>query len=135
MSKAIQFKNNKNENIYPCPYYPIDSIYLSFNNVDPGTIFGGVWVQIKDTFLLGAGNIYKKGNTGGSATIKIAENNLPSRAMIRQVVSGTKYGCACNTQITNTWANICMTDGTFTNSQPLNNMPPYTVVYMWRRIS
>ena len=58
--------------------YPIGSIYLSVNNVNPGTLFGGIWEQIQNQFLLGAGNIYTAGNTGGSATKSIAIANLPS---------------------------------------------------------
>lgn len=54
MSKAIQFKKN-GENIYPCPYYPVGSIYISVNSTNPGTIFGGTWEQIKGRFLLGTG--------------------------------------------------------------------------------
>lgn len=58
--------------------YPIGSIYLSVNNVNPGTLFGGTWEQIQNQFLLGAGNVYTAGNTGGSATKSIAVTNLPS---------------------------------------------------------
>ena len=54
MSKAIQFKRN-GENIYPCPYYPVGSIFLSVNSTNPGTIFGETWEQIKGRFLLGTG--------------------------------------------------------------------------------
>lgn len=48
--------------------YPVGSIYLSVNNVNPGTIFGGTWEQIQDRFLLAAGDTYSAGTTGGSAT-------------------------------------------------------------------
>lgn len=46
--------------------YPVGSIYLSVNNVNPGTIFGGTWEQIQDRFLLAAGSTYAGGATGGS---------------------------------------------------------------------
>ena len=48
--------------------YPIGSIYLSVNNVNPGTIFDGTWEQIQDRFLLAAGSTYAGGATGGTAS-------------------------------------------------------------------
>lgn len=48
--------------------YPVGSIYMSVNNVNPSTIFGGTWQQIKDRFLLACGDTYSNGATGGSAT-------------------------------------------------------------------
>lgn len=48
--------------------YPVGSIYMSVNAVNPSTMFGGTWEQIKDRFLLAAGNSYTNGSTGGAAT-------------------------------------------------------------------
>lgn len=49
--------------------YPIGSIYMSVTDVDPSTIFGGTWEQIKDKFLLASGDTYAQGTTGGQANI------------------------------------------------------------------
>ena len=38
--------------------YPVGSIYMSVNNVDPSTLFGGSWTRLKDTFLLASGDVY-----------------------------------------------------------------------------
>ena len=46
--------------------YPVGSIYLSVNDINPGTIFGGTWEQIQDRFLLAAGSTYAGGTTGGT---------------------------------------------------------------------
>lgn len=47
--------------------YPVGSIYISINETDPGTLFGGTWERLKDRFLLSAGDTYSAGATGGSA--------------------------------------------------------------------
>lgn len=60
--------------------YPIGSIYLSVNSTNPTTLFGGTWVQLKDRFLLGAGNTYGNGATGGEASHKLSVNEMPSHA-------------------------------------------------------
>lgn len=60
--------------------YPVGSIYMSVNNVNPSTIFGGTWEQIKDKFLLACGDTYNNGATGGSATNTLAVNQLPSHS-------------------------------------------------------
>lgn len=49
-------------------FYPVGSIYTSTKSTSPATLFGGTWVQIKDTFLLTAGDNYSAGSQGGSAT-------------------------------------------------------------------
>jgi len=39
---------------------------MSVNSTNPGTLFGGTWQQIQDTFLLAAGSTYTAGGTGGN---------------------------------------------------------------------
>ena len=58
--------------------YPIGSIYMSVNNVNPSTVFGGTWEQIKDKFLLACGDTYNNGATGGEATHTLTSNEMPS---------------------------------------------------------
>lgn len=60
--------------------YPVGAIYLSTNSTSPSTLFGGTWVQLKDTFLLSAGDTYTAGDTGGEATHTLVTKELPSHA-------------------------------------------------------
>lgn len=47
--------------------YPVGSIYMSTNSVNPSTLFGGTWTAITGRFLLGADSTYKAGSTGGES--------------------------------------------------------------------
>ena len=58
--------------------YPVGSIYWSSNNTNPSTLFGGTWTQIKDRFILAAGDSYSNGATGGAATVTLTVSNMPS---------------------------------------------------------
>lgn len=48
--------------------YPIGSIYINVNNVNPAILFGGTWVRIKDKFILASGDVYANGSEGGAAS-------------------------------------------------------------------
>lgn len=58
--------------------YPVGSIYMSINNVSPQVLFGGTWQQIKDTFLLSAGDTHSAGSTGGEENHTLSESEMPS---------------------------------------------------------
>ena len=49
-------------------FYPVGSIYTSTRDTNPAATLGGTWTQIKDRFLLCAGDNYTAGSTGGTAT-------------------------------------------------------------------
>lgn len=115
--------------------YPVGSIYMSTNNVSPQVFFGGTWTQITDRFLIGAGNTYASGSTGGSATHTLTINELPSH----NHVVGTESGSI--TKTTTYIAGATGASGARGESttdktgagEAHNNMPPYLAVYMWKR--
>lgn len=49
--------------------YPVGSIYMSANNVNPTTLFGGTWEQITGRFLLASSSNRAAGATGGAETV------------------------------------------------------------------
>lgn len=58
--------------------YPVGSIYMSVNSTSPADLFGGTWEQLKDRFLLAAGDSYSAESTGGEATHTLTVSELPS---------------------------------------------------------
>lgn len=111
-------------------YYPVGSIYMSVNNTNPSLIFGGTWQQLKDRFLLGAGDTYQVGNTGGEAAHTLTIQEMPSH---NHTVRGSGYSANVGGGSSNYGVDTVTSSSTGGN-QPHNNMPPYLVVYMWQRI-
>lgn len=60
--------------------HPVGSIYTSTKSTDPHELFGGTWEPIQDTFLWCAGPEHAAGTTGGSASITLTNDNLPSHS-------------------------------------------------------
>lgn len=59
--------------------YPVGSIYISSSIIHPSITFGGVWEHFaEDKFLLSAGSTYSNGTTGGSATVTLTKDEMPS---------------------------------------------------------
>ena len=136
MGKGIKMKNSLDEEIYPCPYYPVGSIYMSAVEINPSTFFGGTWEQIKDRFLLCAGNTYKAGNTGGAATHTLNINEMPSHNHRNTYARWMSYGLGAGSIYWGFSADY--SDGTQMlknegGNQAHNNMPPYLVVFVWKR--
>ena len=49
--------------------YPVGAIYISTSSTSPASLFGGTWTQLKDRFLIGAGNSYRVDGTGGASSV------------------------------------------------------------------
>lgn len=151
MSKSIQLKNKDNEKIYPCPYYPVGSIYLSINNTNPAEWFGGTWEQIaQGRTLVGVdindtdfSNVNK---VGGEKVHTLTESEIPKHRhpilYQKRAYSGTSGAY---------FADFPLVEGFGTSGQENlyyyslfanynencgnshNNMPPYFTCYIWCR--
>lgn len=130
--------------------YPVGAIYISTNDVNPATLFTGTWEKIENRFLLASGSSYTTGSTGGEATHTLTTNEMPShnhkpsahgnnwvpnedlgRARLANSNSGTFYipgGTSYDAWI---WGGTSATGG----NQPHNNMPPYLVVSIYKRVA
>ena len=64
--------------------YPVGIIIELATNANPKDLFGiGEWEQIKDRFILAAGDSTTAGNTGGSETVTLSTANIPAHAHTR----------------------------------------------------
>lgn len=117
--------------------YPVGSIYLSVNDTNPATLFGGTWERIGGRFLLGADDTYTAGSTGGEAEHTLTIDEMPKHNheidnlnasgnatpyMTVQAQDNKGYGGNVQTMFAG-------------GGKPHNNLPPYLTVFMWKRVS
>lgn len=133
--------------INPDLIYPVGSVYISTVNINPSEYFGGTWEQIKDVFLLAAGSTYNAGSTGGKAQLELTaaigayNNNADTIGYIGVNASTYQQSHKPLYIVTGTLQNYSNCNhGTVVTEQSstsryTNNMPPYLVVYMWKRIA
>lgn len=112
--------------------HPVGSVYISVDNTSPASLFGGTWEQIKDVFLLAAGNTYTIGATGGSADAVVVSHKHTFATLVATQVGGGYTSPAT----ANDYSEIRQTAET--NSTGVSgvgkNMPPYLVVGVWKRV-
>lgn len=110
--------------------YPVGSIYMSVNNVDPTVLFGGTWQAIEGRFLLGADTSYTAGSEGGEATHTLTNEEMPAHDHTFTGIEGTtnENGAHTHTRGTmditgsfkldpaNGWIRINTVSGCFTKS-------------------
>lgn len=134
-NKGVKFKDSSGNAVYPCPYYPVGSIYMSVNNISPETFFCGTWEQIKDVFLLSAGDTYKAGATGGEAEHILTVAEMPKHSHVQRARNENTSGYA--NQVLGGYAFSSQSSEVSTDvtggDKAHNNMPPYLAVYVWKR--
>ena len=120
--------------------YPVGAIYLSVNNTNPSTLFGfGTWERIEDRFLLGASSTSAAGTTGGEVSHTLTVDEIPSHnhAFLRHQFNSSDNSNGTNVYGIRMQAMSQVNDTTDATGggKAHNNMPPYLVVYMWKRVS
>lgn len=126
--------------------YPVGSIYMSTTDSTVAAVqarfIGTTWVKIKDRFLLADGNIYHAGATGGESSHTLTTSEMPSHSHNIRFNSSNTVDIAgdISAGTGGTWKSVVTGQGlnnltlTSTGSGSAhNNMPPYYVVYMYRR--
>lgn len=116
--------------------YPVGSIYINYTATSPASLFGGEWERLSDRFLIGAGNKYGSGYTGGEETHTLTLAEMPKHYHnLRETNnSGNQPSAYCIQTVYNK-SNWTGADCSYSGSNVAhNNMPPYLGVYMWRRI-
>lgn len=146
---ALSNKLNKSDLLNKI--YPVGSVYISTEKKSPASFLGGIWTQILGKFLLSSDDLladdgtitttgsYHVGDSGGEATHKLKEEEMPSHTHRSQTCVGWQTGggnsvgrVTSNNGDYNGWPTTIYNTG---GDKPHNNMPPYYTVYMWRRIS
>lgn len=117
--------------------HPVGSIYQSTDPTSPADLFGGTWEQIKDVFLLAAGDSHAAGSTGGEETHALTKAEIPDHnhtfkytgQSVTEGVNAIRLYQAASNQY-NEYSGGQSSD---CGGQSHNNMPPYLAVYTWRR--
>lgn len=119
--------------------FPVGSIYTNYSDsTNPATLLGfGTWTAMQDSFLIGAGNLYAAGATGGATTHTLTVGEIP--ALTYNGTFGNTGGSfsppfvigkgdAAGSPVAQ---DFTLTTNAGGGSHSILN--PYIAVYMWRR--
>lgn len=113
--------------------YAVGDIFITTRNGNPSSLLGyGTWEQIKDRFILAAGDTYAAGSTGGEATHTLTIEEIPSHTHETYRAMATAAGSTTYLPTSSAVDHGVVTTATG-GGQAHNNMPPFLAVYMWIR--
>lgn len=119
--------------------YPVGSYYWTSASIDPSVVFGGTWEQIKDKFVLAAGDTYSVNATGGEVAHTLTLNEMPVHDHRASNIGGLYVWGGANSSkfAEGSGGYETLLSGVYTSvtggGQAHNNMPPYIVAFCWRR--
>ncbi|WP_270511361.1 DUF859 family phage minor structural protein [Holdemanella biformis] len=119
---------NKLVNSIKSAMYPVGSVYITYNNVNPGTFLGGTWERFgQGRTLVGEGT----GNDGSTSMSFTANSTggLYNHSMVRNDIGYIYYGALLNSN--GNQMGVHDHDKNMKTKIPL--MQPYITVYFWRR--
>lgn len=117
--------------------YPVGSYYWSSVSTSPATLFGGTWEQVKDKFILAAGDTYTAGATGGSAThyhVTSVGGTASDAYLYYGDVNGATAVVGDYSMVSRT-STLSATPVGMNNTTNASSMPPYITAYCWHRIA
>lgn len=133
--------------------YPVGSIYIGTTNANPSTFIGGEWEAYGEgRTLVGAGTgtdvnsverTFGANDVGGEYEHTLTVPEMPSHSHDidnKKGIYGVTYdGYYCPAATNGTWGwaqpSSTMEIDATGGSQPHNNIQPYIVTYMWKRIN
>lgn len=117
--------------------YPVGSVYISFSNTSPASLFGGTWTQLSNRFLYASTGT--AGSTGGESTHTLTVDEMPSHTHKINRGWGSDSGSsgrmvyAENTLKYSNYSDSDLITRSTGGGKPHNNMPPYITCFIWRR--
>lgn len=131
---------------------PVGKLWASDDPTSPASIVGGTWEQIKDHFILAAGDTYVAGSTGGSPThthyvsgnaaIGIKQNITAYDSSGAKISEEFPIGLFSHTHeydslfdSSNAFYSSTQCVKTKGSANEQSNIPPYVAVYVWKRIA
>lgn len=137
MATGIQLKS-ESKKIYPLCYFPVGAIFISTSEFSPASMYIGEWEKIEGRFLVGAGGLYNVGDQGGLSQVALTVSTMPSHTHYVSAYygSGSAYGKFHQMGKTSSdYADLTKSTQSTGGDVAHDNMPPYKVVHIWRRVA
>lgn len=97
VTRAEQVYFSDNSKLSKLTPYPVGAWFFSSESTSPASLFGGSWYQMKDHFIVGAGNSYGKEQTGGKEWLALTKDNLPGHTHSIPSLTGTAASSGSHT--------------------------------------
>lgn len=143
-SSAVYMSNNQTLQTLDDLVFPVGFIYRSIGGSSPASRFGGSWNPINGVFLLSNSDLYSNDDTGGEENVMLTIDTMSNHnhhgtysgysfladlgrtsgdGFDMTVIGGNHYKYSADASTVATGGN-----------KAHNNIPPYLVCSIWRRV-